>query len=142
MEIAFFPNKLLRGFIKDVGVRYDFNVLASNILLLVIFLVLKDSFLELIGLVPHFCLIDRLFGVECPVCGTTRAFCEMSKGNFAGAWSLNPTSLAVATFFLIQIPLRTMALVKKDYSIKITLFSKYFSQLILAIIIINWLINF
>jgi hypothetical protein len=86
-------------------------------------------------------LIDKITGIECPVCGTTRAFCELSNGNLTNAFYLNKTSILVASFFLIQIPLRTFSLLGMTKSITTNKISKYFSQAILTIILINWIIK-
>jgi len=53
---------------------------------------------------PETCTAQRLFGVDCPGCGMTRAFISISSGRFARAWSFNPASFAVYLFVAVQIP--------------------------------------
>ncbi len=38
------------------------------------------------------CLMRRLFGVSCPTCGLTRAFCALSHGDFTAALMFHPLS--------------------------------------------------
>lgn len=40
------------------------------------------------------CWFRRMTGVDCPGCGLTRAFCAISHGDVAGAWSFHPFGFA------------------------------------------------
>ncbi|MBK9246743.1 MAG: DUF2752 domain-containing protein [Ignavibacteria bacterium] len=62
--------------------------------------------------IPHFCLFDKIFNYECPVCGTTRAFCDLSAGNITSAIRLNYSSMFVAVYIALQIPFRLITLTK------------------------------
>jgi len=106
-----------------------------------LFIITGNYLISILNYIPHFCLIDKITGIECPVCGTTRAFCELSNGNLTNAFYLNKTSILVASFFLIQIPLRTFSLLGITKSNTTNKISKYFSQAILTIILINWIIK-
>lgn len=97
--------------------------------------------MDFLNMLPHFCLFDKLIGIECPVCGTTRAFCELSKGNFNKALSFNISSLFVASFIGLQIPLRSIAIIKKKTRNKVNILSKYLGYMILIIILTNWFIR-
>jgi hypothetical protein len=44
------------------------------------------------------CGLQRLCGVECPTCGTTRAVWNIFHGRFSAAWSLNPVGFVVVAF--------------------------------------------
>lgn len=97
--------------------------------------------MDFLNMLPHFCLFDKLIGIECPVCGTTRAFCELSNGNFNKALSFNISSLFVAFFIGMQIPLRSIAIIKKKTRNKVNILSKYLGYMILIIILTNWFIR-
>ena len=106
-----------------------------------LFIFTGSYLISILNYIPHFCLIDKITGIECPVCGTTRALCELSRGNLTNAFYLNKTSILVALFFIIQIPLRILSIVGITKSITINKISKYFSRVILTIILINWIIK-
>jgi hypothetical protein len=53
---------------------------------------------------PETCTSRRVFGVDCPGCGLTRAFISISQGQFARAWHFNPASFAVYFFVAVQVP--------------------------------------
>ena len=140
MEISFIPKWILKYFSDDYFRQNDISILASNILIIVTFLLFKNSVIGILNLLPHFCLIDKLFSVECPFCGTTRAFCELANGNIDKALTLNFSSLLVALFFILQIPLRLISLLKESLLIKINLLSEYLGGIILLLIITSWVI--
>lgn len=139
MEISIIPRWMIRYLSTDSSRQHDVNILISNFFILSFFILFKNSLLEFLNLFPHFCLIDKLFGVPCPVCGTTRAFCELSNGNLSNAFYLNSTSLLVALFFFLQIPFRIFSLVKTNTYKKVNLLSKYFGNVILLIVLLNWI---
>ncbi|MCP4053688.1 MAG: DUF2752 domain-containing protein [Mesoflavibacter sp.] len=141
MEIALIPNFIIKHFASDFFKQNDYNILISNLLIILLFIITGNYLISILNYIPHFCLIDKITGIECPVCGTTRAFCELSNGNLTNAFYLNKTSILVASFFLIQIPLRTFSLLGITKSNTTNKISKYFSQAILTIILINWIIK-
>ena len=141
MEIAIIPKFFIKHLSSDFNRQNDYNILISNLLILFYFAFSGSYLISILNYIPHFCLIDKITGIECPVCGTTRAFCELSSGNLTNAYHLNKTSILVALFFIIQIPLRIISIVGITKSIKINKISKVFSQAILTIILINWIIN-
>jgi hypothetical protein len=141
MEISIIPRWLISRFSKDYWRQNDINLLISNFCIVLFFLLFRNSILEILNLLPHFCLFDKLIGVECPVCGTTRAFCAMANGNLRNAIVLNISSFFVASFFIFQIPLRLFSLCKTNSNEKINLISKYFSHSVIVVILVNWLIK-
>ena len=141
MEIALIPDFIIKHFASDYFRQNDYNILISNLLIFLLFIITGDYLISILNYIPHFCLFDKITGIECPVCGTTRAFCELSNGNLSNAFYLNKTSISVALFFIIQIPLRTFSILRITKSITINKISKYFSRAILTIILINWIIK-
>ena len=141
MEIAIIPKWLIKYLSNDYFRQNNFNILISNSLIILFFLIFKNGLIDFLGYIPHFCLIDKIIGVECPVCGTTRAFCELSNGNLNNAYFLNATSILVALFFISQIPLRLISIINENKSKIINTISKFLSRSILIIILLNWIIN-
>ena len=141
MEIAIIPKWLIRYVSLNERNQYEVNILISSLLIVTTFAVFKDTLLIIANALPHFCLFDKITGVQCPVCGITRAFCELSKGNIIQACKLNLSSLLVVAFFVFQIPLRVYSLYNPEKQEFATNISKIFSRLVLVVIVVNWLIN-
>ena len=57
---------------------------------------------------PETCTSQRLFGIDCPGCGMTRAFISISSGQFVRAWNFNAASFIVYLFVAFQIPWHTI----------------------------------
>lgn len=49
------------------------------------------------------CLHYYLFGVQCPLCGSTRGLYSLLHGNFARAWALNFNVFLLALLYLLVI---------------------------------------
>jgi len=126
---------------KNFLIQYQMNILISNILIIVIFVLFRNSLPDFLSYIPHFCLFDKLIGVECPVCGTTRAFCEIAKGNLQKAFSLNLSAFLVALFFLFQIPLRLFSLLRVKSIKRINRISRLLNYVVLWVIVATWLFN-
>ena len=57
----------------------NFNRLQPSILLLFIFIFVKFK----LGIyLPHFCLFEKLFGIHCPLCGTTKSLQYFLNGDY------------------------------------------------------------
>ena len=141
MEIAIIPNFLIKYLSSDYYRQNDYNILISNLAIFLFFIFSGGYIISIMNYLPHFCLFDKITGIECPVCGTTRAFCELSIGNISNAYSLNRTSVFVALFFVFQIPLRIISIIGITKATTINRISNFLSRAILTIILINWIIN-
>jgi len=141
MEISIIPKWLIRYVYSDTRLQYEVNILISNILIITVFLIFGSMLLGIIDKLPHFCLFEKITNIQCPVCGITRAFSELSKGNIVQAYNLNLSSLFVAFFFVLQIPLRICSLSIPQSQKTVTKISKTFNWLILIAIAVNWVIN-
>ncbi len=141
MEISIIPRWLISRFSKDYLRQNDLSILISNVCIILIFFLFQKSVVEVLNSIPHFCLFDKLTGVECPVCGTTRAFCELADGNIKHAFRLNLSSVFVAAFFIFQIPLRLFSLYRNESIQKINLISKCVGNVVLIVIVVSWLVK-
>jgi len=141
MEIALIPERLMKYLCNDCLRRYDCNVLLSNGAIIILFYVFQDALIDALNLLPHCCLMDYVFNVECPGCGITRSFCEISRGNIGSASAYNLSSLFVAVHFLMQIPLRLRVLLSENFRTRMNLLSRYSGKVVLTVVISVWLIT-
>jgi len=51
---------------------------------------------------PHICLMERVLSIHCPFCGLTKAFEEMLAGHIINAFSVNPLSVILPSYFLLH----------------------------------------
>jgi hypothetical protein len=140
MEIAIIPKWLIKYIFSDSNCQYEANILMSNILIISIFIIFRNALIDFANALPHFCLFEKITSIQCPACGITRAFCELSNGNIIQAYKLNFASLFVALFFVSQIPLRIYSLCNPEMQRSIAKISKSFGWLVLVAILANWLI--
>ena len=131
----------MKCFYIDYLRQNNLNILISNIIIIFVFILFRNTLIEFLNLLPHFCLFDRLFNIQCPVCGMTRGLCELSKGNVNKAVSLNSACLLMGTFFILQIPLRLYSLFFINSTEKVNRISKLLSNSILFIILILWFLK-
>jgi hypothetical protein len=75
------------------GVQHE-CILAAGLIRVVAISILVFSFVFSQDSLPNIdiCLFHAITGLQCAGCGMTRAFCSISHGQFAQAWSLNPFS--------------------------------------------------
>jgi hypothetical protein len=141
MEIAFIPSWLIKNITEKFTIQHELNILISNVFILLLFLIFKSNVVEFMNLIPHFCIFDILTGIECPVCGVTRAFCEISKGNYLNAYHLNQSSFFILTYFISQIVFRVITLNNNKLIKKVNNLSKIFGRFLIGMILINWVIK-
>ncbi len=141
MVIAFIPKVILKLFYTDYLRQYELNILLSNILLIVVFVVFGNSLIGFLNLIPHFCLFDKIVGIPCPFCGITRGLCEISKGNIGSAFELNVASFFIALFFLSQIPFRILTILNPNTLQDVTKYSNMMGNILLILIGLNWMIS-
>ncbi len=60
---------------------------------------------------PIQCIHEKLLGTKCPSCGMSRAFSALVRGRIDEARSLQPNSIKIFSFFMIQWFLRIVILV-------------------------------
>jgi hypothetical protein len=61
---------------------------------------------------PAVCTFRRIFGMDCPGCGLTRAFVAMAHGRLADAWHYHPVGVLLFAGVLAQVPYRLWQLVR------------------------------
>lgn len=139
MVIAIVPRWLMRYLSANNLTQYNFNVLISNTLLIIMFWLFKNSIIDFLNQLPHFCLFQALFGIECPLCGITRAFCKIANADLNQAYNLNIASFFVAAFLVLQIPLRIFSILNNKFIPTVNTISKYAEYLVWLAILANWI---
>ena len=139
MEIAILPKWLVKYISSDSSYQYEANILISNVLIIIVFALFGGLLLDMVNILPHFCLFEKITGIQCPVCGITRAFCELSKGNIVQACKLNLSSIFIALFFISQIPLRIYSICNPHRQKNIIKISRLFGRFVFIVIVVNWL---
>jgi len=98
--------------------------------------------LGLINSLPHFCLSKSVLDLSCPGCGITSGIISLSNFNFQNAINHNPASILLFAFFFLQLPLRIIALIRKDLSTIMVKVSKNMSYIVIMGLLISLILNF
>jgi hypothetical protein len=61
---------------------------------------------------PAVCTFRRIFGMDCPGCGLTRAFVALAHGRLAAGWHYHPVGVLLFAGVLSQVPYRLWQLVR------------------------------
>jgi len=72
---------------------------------IIVLFILAVSFIFSPDALPkiQLCFFHAITGLKCPGCGMTRAFCAISHGRFANAWSYNPFSFIFYALALLGL---------------------------------------
>lgn len=98
--------------------KNDFRIAINAVwiiisLIIITVLILSVKYPEtLLGIAPV-CFSKTFYNSECFMCGMTRAFTEISKGNFSHALKLNYLSLIFYISFAVNIAAFIFYLLKK-----------------------------
>ena len=140
MEVAIIPRLFLRRLLHDSASQLHANILFSSVLVLAMLVLCQNQFQQ-ISSIPHFCVFQKTMNVPCPGCGVTRSFFSIVEGNVMLAWQFNPVGLWLFLFFIIQIPLRIVALKFKQTSDTVARFSKAASWVVICIMSLVWIVR-
>jgi len=138
MDIAIIPRALLGRLETDPERRIHLNVLLSH-LLLFSGAALLVHFPNGLAIVPHVCLVQRLFGIPCPGCGISHSVLAFLGGDVGGALTLNPVGPVLLVALAIQVPLRGLALRSARWSRCVLSTSRVMTVGVLIILVGNWL---
>lgn len=89
---------------------------------------------------PPLCLTKSLFNTDCPGCGMTRSFVKIASFNFVDAFNFNRASIPLFIYFIYALAYHAYCLRKLNIEIpkKLANTNKILANLVLAILIINW----
>lgn len=94
--------------------------------------------MSFINSIPHFCLFHRLTGLPCPGCGMIRSILYLGDLRLIDSLKTNPNGLLITIAFILQLPLRIIALTNETYSLTIEKISQIMTRLIIASLLIYW----
>jgi len=141
MEISLIPTYLLNKIQIDDQSKIHLNIFITNFFILLFLLSMSEN-LGLINSLPHFCLSKSVLDLSCPGCGITSGIISLSNFNFQNAINHNPASILLFAFFFLQLPLRIIALIRKDLSTIMVKVSKNMSYIVIMGLLISWILNF
>lgn len=90
-----------KTFISELKFSFKIVWIIISILIFVT-LFLSFIFPEVLLNISPVCVSRSLYGRECFMCGTTRAFVEISSGRFSEAFELNKFSVFIFIMFTIN----------------------------------------
>jgi hypothetical protein len=123
---------------------FNMVVLASCILVVLGSLLLSQSGdgLRLLGIDwPVGCALYQNFGVKCALCGMTRSFSSIAKGDVPKAAQFHSLGPALFVFVCLQIPYRIWALLATETESRRLRFGGIYVAVVLAAaFLINWFV--
>lgn len=141
MEISLIPTFLLNKIQIDDQSKIHLNVFITNFFILLVLFSMSEN-LGLINSLHHFCFSQSILNFPCPGCGITSGIISISNFNLHNAINSNPASILIFAFFFIQLPLRLIALLRKDFSNTMVKVSKNMSYIIIMGLLVSWILNF
>lgn len=95
----------------------------------------------LLRFVPHFCLVQKLFGVPCPGCGILHSATALLRLDFAGAWRANPAGFGVLAVLLFQLIARPAAILFARTRALVSITSSRLANAALAWLFMIWILR-
>jgi len=138
MEISIIPRFLIKKISDNHIHQINWNILLSTILILLILMIVNISVLDMI---PHFCLFEWLTGVPCPACGITRSVLCIYDFQIVESLKFNPNGILISSLFILQIPMRIIALINERHFIWIDRLSGILTRILISTMLIYWFYN-
>ena len=90
---------------------------------------------------PVSCALYQNFGMKCALCGLTRSFSSIARGDFSKAAQFHSLGPAVFVFVCLQIPYRIHALLATHTeNRKLRLVGIYLALALAGALLINWFV--
>jgi hypothetical protein len=90
---------------------------------------------------PETCFSRSVFHVPCPGCGLTRSLICLAHGDLRGSLAMHRLGWLMALAVLLQFPYRIAALVRHDDAPLGVVVPRWFSRLLIAGLIGNWVVG-
>ncbi len=91
---------------------------------------------------PFSCRLHDTFGIQCALCGMSRSFCALARGDLVGGFGFHRLGPAVFALFCLQIPYRLYALAIRPRSIGQRLAGLHTGLVVLIglALFVNWIV--
>lgn len=108
-----------------------------------ILLQFDEDGLSLFGLNwPVHCFLHNTFGVKCALCGLTRSFCSLARGNLPASLRFHFLGPLIFAFICLQIPYRIWALsiLPAQINTRLTKVNSALALTLTIAVFVNWFI--
>jgi hypothetical protein len=91
---------------------------------------------------PFCCWLHETLGIRCGLCGLSRSFCSLARGDIAAGLHFHRLGPAVFALFCLEIPYRLVALAAGSRGIDAKWARLHLSvvALVCAAILVNWMV--
>ena len=120
------------------GLKNKRIIILNLIILISIFLF--PFYHQILYELPHFCLFQQLFSINCPGCGMLRSFHSLASFDITSAIKYNPLSIVFILFIMGEVVIRVASLNKLIIPAKIFLYSKNSNKVFTCLLLMNWLL--
>jgi Protein of unknown function (DUF2752) len=131
MEIDICPRWLLVKLRIPEGNQHHIALFLSTLVAL--------ALLPLLIHIPHFCLMQKVFGVPCLGCGISHSIIAMLRLNPVMAWRANPAGIGVALTFCFQLVARPIAIMIPAIGDAVSHASRFIGKAVLGSLMAVWI---
>jgi hypothetical protein len=131
MEIDFCPRWVLAKLRISGPSQHHVALLVSTLLTL--------ALLPFAIHIPHFCLMQKVFGIPCPGCGISHSMMAFFRLKPGVAWQANPAGVGVALVFCFQLVARPTAILAPRTGVLVSQASHHISNAALAGLLMVWI---
>jgi len=129
---------------SQAGVLHGLVLAACTAALLGAFLLKPDEEgLSLFGFRwPFRCWLHDVMGIQCGLCGLSRSFCSLARGDFAGAVHFHRLGPVVFALFCLEVPYRLWAVAAGRRGIP-TRWVRLHTRVVVVVcgaILVNWMV--
>jgi hypothetical protein len=139
MDICIIPRSLTRHVAASDQDAIHLNSIFSAVLVSVVFM--SSPMLRFVTELPHYCLLEHLFGVPCPGCEITTALVQLAHFHIEESISSHPAAVVLLLTVLFQVVARSVALFRLISFSATQRLVTLASHIFFGFLILHWLIT-
>jgi hypothetical protein len=91
---------------------------------------------------PFSCWLHDMTGIQCGLCGMSRSFCSLARGDLAAGVHFHRLGPVVFALFCLEIPYRLYALAagRRGVNARLARLHVRVAVLVCAAILVNWMV--